>query len=95
MTRQATELSNLEMGESSILPRELRYQQKNGQSKCHIETEVVPTNIPLLLSKTSLKKEGAVLDIQNDKAVIFKQSVTLEFTTSGHYCVNILEKNIR
>lgn len=26
-----------------------------GQTRCHIETEVVPVDIPLLLSKTSLK----------------------------------------
>ena len=37
---------------------------KIGQTKCHIETEVVPTDIPLLLSKASLKKAGAVLDIK-------------------------------
>ncbi|XP_014051020.1 uncharacterized protein isoform X1 [Salmo salar] len=67
---------------------------KIGQTKCHIETEVVPTDIPLLLSKASLKKAGAVLDIKNDKAVMFKQPVTLELTTSGHYCVNILDKDI-
>lgn len=64
-----------------------------GQTKCHIETEVVPVDIPLLLSKTSLKRAGAVLDIENDKATMFKQPVKLELTSSGHYCVNIKANN--
>ena len=37
------------------------------QTRCQIKTEVVPADIPLLLSKTSLKRAGAVLDIGNDK----------------------------
>ncbi|XP_034552315.1 uncharacterized protein LOC117821880 isoform X2 [Notolabrus celidotus] len=60
-----------------------------GQTKCKIETEVVPVDIPLLLSKTSLKRASAVLDIENDKATMFKQPVKLELTSSGHYCVKI------
>ena len=43
-----------------------------GQTKCKIETEVVPVDIPLLLSKTSLKRASAVLDIENDKATVLK-----------------------
>lgn len=49
-----------------------------GQRRCQIETEVVPADIPLLLSKTSLKRAGAVLDIENDKAIMFKQPLELE-----------------
>ncbi|KAL1281668.1 hypothetical protein QQF64_000471 [Cirrhinus molitorella] len=67
---------------------------KIGQTNCHIETEVVPADIPLLLSKTSLKRVGAVLDLQNDKAIMFKHPVTLELTFSGHYCVNLQQKDL-
>lgn len=63
------------------------------QTKCHIETEVVPADIPLLLSKTSLKRAGAVIDIENDKALMFKKPVKLQLTSSGHYCVNLRDKN--
>jgi len=63
-----------------------------GRTACKIETEVVKVDIPLLLSKDSLKRAGTVLDLQNDKAVMFNEPVTLEFTSSGHYCVNILDK---
>ena len=34
--------------------------------------EVADTGIPLLLSKTSLKREGTVFDLVNDKAEIFE-----------------------
>ncbi len=64
-----------------------------GQTRCQIETEVVPADIPLLLSKMSLKRAGAVLDIENDKAMMFKQLVRLELTSSGHYCVNLREES--
>ena len=60
-----------------------------GRTKCHIDTKVVPVDIPLLLSKASLKRAGAVLDIEHDKAVMFKQPVKIELTSSGHYCVNL------
>lgn len=64
-----------------------------GQTKCYIETEVVPVDIPLLLSKTSLKRAGAVLDLQNDTAIMFKHPVTLELTSSGHYCINLMDQD--
>lgn len=43
----------------------------------------------MLLSKTSLKRASAVLDIAQDKATMFDQPVKLELTSSGHYCVNL------
>ena len=63
---------------------------KIGNTYCNIDTEIVEADIPLLLSKSSLKKAGTVLDLKNDRATMFNQPVDLEFTSSGHYCVNIL-----
>jgi hypothetical protein len=63
LTHQAKELSNLEMGELSLLPRESRYQQKLVRQSVTLK-QVVPTDIPLLLSKASLKKAEAVLDMK-------------------------------
>lgn len=60
-----------------------------GTTKCDIDTEVVSADIPLLLSKASLKRAGAILDIQNDKAVMFSEPVELQFTASGHYCIDL------
>ena len=60
-----------------------------GKTPCKIDTEVVDVDIPLLLSKTSLKRAGTVLDLVNDKATMFQHPVTLDFTSSGHYCVDL------
>ena len=56
--------------------------------KCQIITEVIKKDI-LLLSKASLKKAGACLDLKNDKALMFGQEIQLQLTSSGHYCVDI------
>ena len=55
--------------------------------KCQIITEVIKKDIPLLLSKASLKK--ACLDLKNDKALMCGQEIQLQLTSSGHYCVDI------
>lgn len=75
--------------------RKVKLPAKIGETKCYIETEVVQADIPLLLSKASLKKAGTVLDMENDRAVMFKQPVLLEFTSSGHYCVDIRNKETK
>ena len=50
---------------------------------CEIDVKIVNENIPLLLSKTSLKGCNAILDMINDKATIFGKEVDLHFSTSG------------
>ena len=60
---------------------------KIGDTVCKIKSEVVQNDIPLLLSKESLKRANAVLDLKNDKAVLFSNEVKLKQTSSGHYCV--------
>lgn len=61
-----------------------------GKTKCNIETEVVDVELPLLLSKDSLKKAGTILDMSNDKATMFQQPVELNYTSTGHYCIDIV-----
>lgn len=38
---------------------------------CKIDTEVVDADIPLLLSKDSLKRARTVLDLNNDRATVY------------------------
>ena len=57
---------------------------------CRIEAEIVKENIPLLLSKTSLKRCNMIIDLPNDKAKVFDREIDLQSTTNGHYCINIL-----
>lgn len=62
---------------------------KIGRTKCHVEAEVVKVD----MSKTSFKQAVTILDMQNDRAVMFRQPVPLEFTSSRHYCVDIRDKD--
>ncbi len=62
---------------------------KIGNTQCQIETEVVDADIPLLLSKDSLKRAKTQLNIQDDEASMFGEPVELQFTSSGHYCVKL------
>ena len=52
-----------------------------------IKTDVVESDIPLLLSPTAMKK--AAMDLKNDTATIMGKEVALNLTTSGHYCIPI------
>ena len=51
---------------------------------CLIDIELVKEKIPLLLSKSSLKKAKAVIDIANDKITIFDKKIDMYFSASGH-----------
>ena len=57
--------------------KKVKIPAKVGKTKCCIETEVVPSDIPLLLSKALLKRAGAVLDLENDTATMLKQQLAL------------------
>ena len=46
-----------------------------------------------MLSKSTLKKADAVIDIANDKITIFDKKIDLYFSTSGHYFIDIHPRN--
>ena len=54
-----------------------------------ISTDVVESDIPLLLSKSSMKAARVMLDLENDMATILGVTVALDQTSAGHYCVPI------
>ena len=59
--------------------------------KCLIETDIVDSDTPLLMSKSAMKKAAMKLDVVNDKAEIFGKEVKLENTSSGHYSIPLNE----
>ena len=63
-----------------------------------IKTNVVECDIPLLLSKTAMKKAGMIFNMKNDTVEIFGKIVSLKVITSGHYCLplnrSLNEENI-
>ena len=56
--------------------------------------KIVEENIPLLLSTSSLKIVGMILNMQSDKAVMFDQDIQLRLSTNGHFAVDILQKKL-
>ena len=59
---------------------------------CKINAEIVDENIPLLPSKSSLKRCQTNINMCHDKATIFNKEIQLHQSTSGHYCIDILPK---
>jgi len=55
-----------------------------------IVTDVVDSDIPLLMSLDAMKKADIVLHTREDRATIFGKNVNLNLTTSGHYCVSLV-----
>ena len=60
-----------------------------GTTKAKMNVDIVPSNIPLLLSKDSMKRANMQLNFENDTITAFGQSVNLIVTKSGHYAVPI------
>ena len=54
-----------------------------------IKTDVIQNDIPLLLSKDSMKKSNVKIDFANDKVSFLDQNVDIILNSSGHYAVPI------
>ena len=54
-----------------------------------IITEVVDSDIPLLLSKDAMKRAGTCLNFENDSATMLKMKIPFRCTSSGHYYIPI------
>ena len=59
-----------------------------------LETEVVSSNIPLLLSKETMKTANAKMYFENDKINLFGVDQTMICTSTGHYAIPIKRANI-
>ena len=59
-----------------------------------IKTDVVDSHIPLLLSLSAMKKAGIILNTVKDSATIFGTEVNLGLTSSGHYCISLLDSEV-
>lgn len=54
-----------------------------------IRTDIVDSDLPLLLSKDAMKSAKVKLDLEDDSAHIFGKKVSLDCTSSGHYSIPI------
>ena len=56
-----------------------------GSQPISIQADIVDAEIPLLLSKSSMKKAGMQIDFENDSASAFGESIPLQTTHTGLY----------
>ena len=60
----------------------------------HKRTDAVDCEIPLLLSKGSLKDTDAQLDFVNDNITMNGKEINLQHTYNGHYCIPLTQKQL-
>lgn len=65
---------------------------KIGTSNVLIETDVVNEDIPLLLSKETMKKAGTEIDFKNDSVTMLGEKQNLIITSAGHYAIPLGDK---
>ena len=58
-----------------------------GGERGRLTTDVVDSNIPLLLSRRSMKRSEMVLDFKNDKVQVNGRDIRLKITHTGHYAL--------
>ena len=59
-----------------------------------IHCDVVGCDIPLLLSKKSMKRANMVLDFKNDSLKVFNKILKLNTTESGHYYIPLASPSL-
>ena len=69
--------------------KKIKFPAYVGQRKVFIVTDVIPNEIPLLLSKESMKKAGGKLDFKQDTITLFDMVIPLQTTNTGHYLLSI------
>ena len=54
-----------------------------------ISTDVIDRDIPLLLSKKSMKRNKMKIDLETDEVIVNKRSIKLKVTKTDHYALPI------
>ena len=60
-----------------------------GKREVRIKTNVIDNELPLLLSKETMKKAKMKIDFIKDKINILGQEMDIKFPLSGHYSIPI------
>ena len=67
---------------------------KIGNKKMKLRTDIVKSDIPLLISKEAMQKAGTILNFNNDTAQMFGETHKLLKTSSGHYAIPITNTRV-
>lgn len=63
-----------------------------GQKRVTLSTDIVPCDIPLLISRHSMHRAGAVINFQTHSVTLFGQLVSVMISSSGHYCLPLTRR---
>ena len=74
-------------GNTVISKRKITIPCWMGGEPGELSTDVVDCNIPLLLSRKSMKSAGMILNFKQDKVTVGKRDIKLKVTKSGHYAL--------
>ena len=64
-----------------------------GSKRITVDTEIIQANIPMLLSKESMKKAGTIINFNTDEIQILGETHNLISTKSGHYAIPLTTKS--
>ena len=63
-----------------------------GSKNIMIEVEIISSDIPMLLSKSAMKKAGMIIYLSEDAVQVFNEKMTLNTTSAGHYVIPLIPK---
>ena len=64
-----------------------------GDQPVRLKTDVLDVNLPLLLSLSTIKRAGAIIDTTEDSAVMAGNKLNLGRTKTGHYFISLLAED--
>ena len=86
--------ASFKFGSDKVFPSlgKIRFPATIGSRHIFIETDVVDTHVPLLLSKEAMKKADTLINFTDDSVTMFGEVQNVYFTKSGHYAVALDDK---
>ena len=64
-----------------------------GSKHVMLNIDIVPSDIPLLLYRKSMKRAGMTVNFKNNQAITFGEQIQLMNTKSGNYTLRIYPYN--
>ena len=64
-----------------------------GSQKARLATHVVECDVPLLISRQSLKRAHCQIDFVQDRVYMFGEEVMVKLSKTGHYCLPLTSDN--
>ena len=82
-------------GNDVILSKVVKFPAVLGNQKVFIEANIVANQIPLLMSRSSMKEAQMIINFDYDMAQIALNQVKLNCTSTGHYCIPLTKLLLR